>query len=553
MDVDASAVPTKPTATLASTFHDSLSLTAAATTTTTTPAASQGSATHPQAMSMRKSSSSAALLLDENRRKTLLLKAEVQQKARELIEKQIKDQKLLLAKFEQAKSVDEKSLILSLVKKLSESIEKERQMLSSNNMTSNESPFAAAAMHAKPAMSIPPAPHHLKLNNKRLNHTSFLKANAAAAAAALNKTMPSSDTAASVVATSSSPAQSASIASAVKAAAAAHPATPYGYGGVGGGSMSRVSVDHRPRQLRFAGVEGATEKSNILNFVGAQLGCMIESVTDSDTVDTDALADGDAPTSATGEPTISFVISFHSRKDAEVALSRCSMLLSGKATISITWFKAPPAAATAAATAAAQIASSEAAKNEAALATALQQQEQHDQVAALLEGDAAEAAAAAAASAVAVVVAADDIVVESLGDVAEPVALIEETVVENKPPTPKPMMKEAVSESTIKAIISSVSNEDNTSESNDNVDFSKLDDSGGAAMLGGEQRQTEEDIEEDALDAPLSSALNYNEDEVDENSDVFDSLFSTTTKHDWRTRRKRRSVHTTTTIQPLLP
>ena len=57
---------------------------------------------------------------------------EVQQKARELIEKQIKDQKLLLQKFEQAKTVEEKSLILSLVKKLSESIEKEKIILSNN-------------------------------------------------------------------------------------------------------------------------------------------------------------------------------------------------------------------------------------------------------------------------------------------------------------------------------------------------------------------------------------------------------------------------------------
>lgn len=39
---------------------------------------------------------------------------QVKQKARELIEQQIKDQKLLLKKFEQAKTVEEKSQILSV-------------------------------------------------------------------------------------------------------------------------------------------------------------------------------------------------------------------------------------------------------------------------------------------------------------------------------------------------------------------------------------------------------------------------------------------------------
>ena len=38
----------------------------------------------------------------------------MKQKARELIEQQIKDQKLLLKKFEQAKTVEEKSQILNV-------------------------------------------------------------------------------------------------------------------------------------------------------------------------------------------------------------------------------------------------------------------------------------------------------------------------------------------------------------------------------------------------------------------------------------------------------
>jgi hypothetical protein len=44
-----------------------------------------------------------------------MLKLEVKQKARELIEKQIKDQKLLLQKFEQAKTVEEKTQILEVI------------------------------------------------------------------------------------------------------------------------------------------------------------------------------------------------------------------------------------------------------------------------------------------------------------------------------------------------------------------------------------------------------------------------------------------------------
>ena len=49
-----------------------------------------------------------------NFKKVLLLKMQVKQKARELIEQQIKDQKLLLKKFEQAKTVEDKSQILSV-------------------------------------------------------------------------------------------------------------------------------------------------------------------------------------------------------------------------------------------------------------------------------------------------------------------------------------------------------------------------------------------------------------------------------------------------------
>ena len=60
------------------------------------------------------SMAAAKAINDENQKKVLLLKMQVKQKARELIEQQIKDQKLLLKKFEQAKTVDEKSQILSV-------------------------------------------------------------------------------------------------------------------------------------------------------------------------------------------------------------------------------------------------------------------------------------------------------------------------------------------------------------------------------------------------------------------------------------------------------
>ena len=69
-----------------------------------------------------------------------MLKMEVKQKARELIEKQIKDQKLLLTKFENAKTVEEKTQILELVKKLSQSIEKEREILNNKNFETPSSP-----------------------------------------------------------------------------------------------------------------------------------------------------------------------------------------------------------------------------------------------------------------------------------------------------------------------------------------------------------------------------------------------------------------------------
>ena len=75
------------------------------------------------------SKAAARQLLEENQRKAAQLKLELQKKARQLIEQQIKDQKCLMAKFEQAKTADEKAQILVLIKKLSETIEKEKEIL----------------------------------------------------------------------------------------------------------------------------------------------------------------------------------------------------------------------------------------------------------------------------------------------------------------------------------------------------------------------------------------------------------------------------------------
>jgi hypothetical protein len=237
-------------------------------------------------------------IIGENQMKTLMLKMEVQQKARELIEKQIKDQKLLLQKFELAKTMEEKSQILNLVKKLSESIEKEKEILktksvfgartappvavattstteaekpaesapSSPSLFVNQSPFSfSKTPKFTAAHSVPPPPHHLKLNNKRLNSsTNFLKKTSQ-----MSKQFGAS------------------------AKPSVNPASMYNF--------SRISVDNRPRGLLFSGVENSQEKTLIVNFVNS-LGCMVESVEDQ----------------ANDTKLLSFVIVFATRKDAEI-------------------------------------------------------------------------------------------------------------------------------------------------------------------------------------------------------------------------------------------
>lgn len=188
---------------------------------------------------------------DENKKKAMLLKLEVQNKARELIEKQIKDQKILLEKFEKAKTVEEKTQIFALVKKISEAIEKEKEILNSDSDESHQLP-----------KKIPP--HHLlKLNNRRLNPTSFLK-NKAAVAAAAGHYSPT---------------------------AISSPVAAAGY------ASSRISVDHRPRKLLFNSIRNVQDKKKILNLITVS-GLKVETVDDLDEA--------------------SFAITFYSRKDAEI-------------------------------------------------------------------------------------------------------------------------------------------------------------------------------------------------------------------------------------------
>jgi hypothetical protein len=92
-------------------------------------------------------------------------------------------------------------------------------------------------------------------------------------------------------------------------------------------SYSRVSVDHRPKQLLFSGVENVQEKQLVINFLNT-IGCQIESVSDQVNNDQDASVDSK----------LAFSVNFLTRKDAEVGLSKCSTNLANKS-ISITWHK----------------------------------------------------------------------------------------------------------------------------------------------------------------------------------------------------------------------
>lgn len=218
----------------------------------------------------------------ENQKKVLMLKLEVQRKARELMEKQIKDQKVLLEKFEKAKTPEEKSQIYALIKKISEAIEKEKEIL-------NESPSGGgvkAKVDSTHSRVVPAAPHLLKLNNKRLNTTSFLKGVSGGAL--------SPKTVAAAAQQPSSPSASSAAVSAF-----------FNY--------SKVSVDNRPKKILFSGINTQNEKTNIVNFIST-LGVKIDSV------DQIAASSDSASTEASTEQTVvpfSIVLTFATRKDAE--------------------------------------------------------------------------------------------------------------------------------------------------------------------------------------------------------------------------------------------
>lgn len=220
----------------------------------------------------------------ENQKKVLMLKLEVQRKARELMEKQIKDQKVLLEKFEKAKTPEEKSQIYALIKKISEAIEKEKEIL-------NESPSgggAKAKVDNTHSRVVPAAPHLLKLNNKRLNTTSFLKGVSGGALS------PKTVAAAAAAQQPSSPSASTAAVSAF-----------FNY--------SKVSVDNRPKKILFSGINTQNEKTNIVNFIST-LGVKIDSV------DQIAGSSDSASTEASTEQTVvpfSVVLTFATRKDAE--------------------------------------------------------------------------------------------------------------------------------------------------------------------------------------------------------------------------------------------
>jgi hypothetical protein len=221
-------------------------------------------------------------LHDENQRKTLLLKEELKKKARQLIEQQIKDQKVLMKKFEEAKTAEEKSLILDLIKKLSETIEKEKEILKEQEGTGNRVVPAVA----KAPTSVPPPQHLLRLNNKRLNTTNFLKTTGRGGMHMMHHhhaaTAPPTGIPVSMLhqpLVKPSTIKSPSIQS--------RSSNPFSFS----------NVDNRPKQLLISGAD-ADKDSLVAQIKG--MGCQVEAVVDQDNG--------------------SFLMSFVTRRDAEVVI-----------------------------------------------------------------------------------------------------------------------------------------------------------------------------------------------------------------------------------------
>ena len=166
------------------------------------------------------------------------------------------------------------------MRKLNESIEKEKEILNNKNFSTDEqqatsgdqfSPFSFQKVAKQAAMSIPPPAHHLKLNNKRLNNTNFLKNHAAVVANNHQYT-------------AMKPMEAAALA-------------PFNY--------SKAVVDNRPKSLSISGIENPQEHATIMSFFKV-LGCHVESATDIQLNEATNL--------------FSFSINFSTRKDAEIVI-----------------------------------------------------------------------------------------------------------------------------------------------------------------------------------------------------------------------------------------
>lgn len=164
---------------------------------------------------------------------------------------------------------------------MSASIEKEKEILSSKNVETNSPSAASSVFSAHSPFSfqkvppknliIPPPVHHLKLNNKRLNNTNFLKG------------------------------QSAKPAVGVAGATAVVPTVAKIAPPVAQAPFNYARVDNRPKELLITGVENSQEKANLISFVKT-IGCQIETINEI----------SETPNS------VSFSINFSTRKDAEI-------------------------------------------------------------------------------------------------------------------------------------------------------------------------------------------------------------------------------------------
>lgn len=218
----------------------------------------------------------------ENLKKALLLKMELREKTQKLIEEQLKQQKILFQKFEETKSPEERSSILTMIKKINELINNEKETLEKQNaeilskknlLKRNSGTFAAGKV----------------MNSKRL----------------VNKPGAEGET--------------------PVASAPAKPLPPAAYTLVNNKkqsmfflqqSVAAASLDHRPRKLLISNVESADEKISIVKHL-RNFGA-IESMED---------VDGSSD----------IVIKFLTRKDAEMALVKGSVYKNKP--LSISWFK----------------------------------------------------------------------------------------------------------------------------------------------------------------------------------------------------------------------